>query len=95
MVLSTSSWIDPNSETAMAKYECIRGVVTSKGPVAPGEIVELSDHEAKMLAGKFIAAKDAPAPVAAPAEIRVAEAPDIEHRDPVIEAPKRGRPRGR
>lgn len=73
----------------MAKYECIRGVVTSKGPVAPGEIVELSDYEAKMLAGKFIAAKDAPAPV------RVAEAPAIENRDPVIEAPKRGRPRGR
>ena len=73
----------------MAKYECIRGVVTSKGPVQAGEIVELSDYEAKMLAGKFVAVKDAPAPV------RVSEAPEIEHRDPVIEAPKRGRPRGR
>ncbi len=73
----------------MAKYECIRGVVTSKGPVQAGEIVELSDYEAKMLAGKFVAAVDAPAPV------RVAAAPEIEHRDPVIEAPKRGRPRGR
>ena len=73
----------------MAKYECIRGVVTSKGPVQAGEIVELSDYEAKMLAGKFVAVKDVPAPV------RVAEAPEIEHRDPVIEAPKRGRPRGR
>lgn len=73
----------------MAKYECIRGVVTSKGPVQAGEIVELSDYEAKMLAGKFVAAVDALAPV------RVAAAPEIEHRDPVIEAPKRGRPRGR
>ena len=73
----------------MAKYECIRGVVTSKGPVQAGEIVELSDYEAKMLAGKFVALKAEPAPV------RVAAAPEIEHRDPVIEAPKRGRPRGR
>ena len=89
MVLSTNSLISANSEQAMAKYECIRGVVTSKGPVAVGEIVELSDYEAKVLANKFVPAKDVPAPV------RVAEAPAIEHRDPVIEAPKRGRPRGR
>lgn len=73
----------------MAKYECIRGVVTSKGPVQAGEIVELSDYEAKVLANKFVAIKDAPAPV------RVAVPEEIEHRDPVIETPKRGRPRGR
>ena len=73
----------------MAKYECIRGVVTSNGPVQAGEIVELSDYEAKMLASKFVAVKDAQAPV------RVAAAPEIEHRDPVIETAKRGRPRGR
>lgn len=89
MVLSTSSWVEQSSEQAMAKYECIRGVVTSRGPVAVGEIVELSDYEAKVLANKFIPARDEPAPV------RVAEAPEIEHRDPVIAAPKRGRPRGR
>ena len=89
MVLSTNSLISANSEQAMAKYECIRGVVTSKGPVAVGEIVELSDYEAKVLAGKFVPAKDVLAPV------RVAAAPEIEHRDPVIETPKRGRPRGR
>lgn len=89
MVLSTSSWADPNSEKMMAKYECIRGVVTSQGPVEVGQVVELSDYEAKMFAGKFVPAKDEPAPV------RVAAAPEIEHRDPVIEAPKRGRPRGR
>jgi hypothetical protein len=73
----------------MAKYECVRGVVTSKGPVQSGEIVELSDYEAKQLAGKFIPAEDKPAPV------RVAAAPEIEHRDPVMETAKRGRPRGR
>lgn len=89
MVLSTSSLLDPNAEKIMAKYECIRGAVTSKGPVAVGDIVELSDYEAKLLAGKFVPAREAPAPV------RVAAAPEIEHRDPVIEAPKRGRPRGR
>ena len=91
MVLSTSSWAEPKSEQAMAKYECIRGVVTSCGPVAVGEIVELSEYEVKALANKFIPARNEPAPV------RVASAPAFEHRDPVVEtaAPKRGRPRGR
>jgi hypothetical protein len=73
----------------MAKYECVRGVVTSQGPIEIGQIVELSDHEAKMLAGKFVPAKDAPAP------IRTTVPEEIEHRDPVIEKPKKGRPRGR
>lgn len=89
MVLSTSSMVSQNSEKVMSKYKCIRGVVTSKGPVQAGDIVELSAYEAKQLAGKFVAVEDAPAPV------RVAAAPEIEHRDPVIETPKRGRPRGR
>lgn len=86
MVLSTSSMVSQDSETNMAKYECIRGVVTSKGPVQAGEIVELSDYEAKVLANKFVALKDEPAPV------RVAVPEEIENRDPVIEAPRRGRP---
>lgn len=93
MVLSTSSMINPTSEKTMAKYECVRGVVTSIGPVEVGQIVELPEYEAKSLAGKFVpfAGKDEKA-----AKIRVAEAPEIEHGDPVIEAPKRGRPaRGR
>lgn len=89
MVLSTGSMLSQGSENIMGKYECIRGVVTSKGPVKVGEIVELSDYEAKVLANKFVAAGNSVAPV------RVAAAPEIEHRDPVIETPKRGRPRGR
>ena len=89
MVLSTSSMVSQSSEKIMGKYKCIRGVVTSKGPVQAGDIVELSPYEAKQLVGKFVAVEDAPAPV------RVAAAPVIEHRDPVIETPKRGRPRGR
>jgi hypothetical protein len=89
MVLSTASMMGKNSEKVMAKYKCIRGVVTSQGVANVGDIVELSEREAKAYGGKFIAVKDEPAPV------RVAEAPEIEHRDPVIEAPRRGRPRGR
>jgi len=67
----------------MQKYECIRGVVTSLGPVAVGEIVTLSAEEGVMLMayGKLKLADEA---------IRVAEAPVVEHRDPVM--PKRGRP---
>lgn len=77
----------------MSKYECIRGVVTSKGVVGVGEVVELSDYEAKILSNKFIAYSE-PKPEFT-SEIRVAEAPVIEHGDPVMPA-KRGRPpRGR
>lgn len=89
MVLSINSIMSQDSEKNMAKYKCIRGVVTSNGPAAEGDIVELSDYEAKMLAAKFVAVNDEPTPV------RVADAPKVEHRDPVIESPKRGRPRGR
>lgn len=65
------------------QYKCIRGTVTSNGPVAVGDVVSLPDYEAVAL----IAAKKL---VIAEEEIRVAEAPEIEHRDPVM--PKRGRP---
>jgi hypothetical protein len=67
----------------MQKYECIRGVVSSLGPIAIGDIVSLPADEAVMLMnqGKLKLADEA---------IRVAEAPVIEHRDPVM--PKRGRP---
>ncbi len=69
------------------QYKCIRGVVTSQGPLNAGDIVSLPANEAMEL----IAAKKL---VIAEEEIRVAEAPEIEHRDPVM--PKRGRPaRGR
>jgi hypothetical protein len=84
MVLSTASMMGSNSEKVMAKYKCIRGVVTSQGVANVGDIVELSEREAKALSAKFVPVEDAPE------EIRVAEAPAVEHRDPI--APRRGRP---
>jgi hypothetical protein len=70
-------------ENDMQKYECIRGVVTSLGPIAVGDIVSLPAEEGVTLMayGKIKLAEEA---------IRVAEAPVVEHRDPVM--PKRGRP---
>jgi hypothetical protein len=61
----------------MQKYECIRGVVTSLGPIAVGDIVSLPADEAIVLMahGKLKIAEQ---------EIRVAEAPKVEHRDPVV-----------
>lgn len=69
----------------MQKYECIRGVITSLGPVAVGEIISLPAEEAVVLMahGKLKIAQDV---------VRVAEAPKVEHRDPVIKrSPKNGR----
>lgn len=65
------------------QYKCIRGVVTSQGPLKEGDIIKLPSHEAMVL----IASKKL---VIAEEEIRVAEAPAVEHRDPVM--PRRGRP---
>ncbi len=67
------------------QYKCIRGTVTSNGPVAVGDVVSLPDYEARILMGqgKFV-------PHVAE-EVRYA-APVVEHRDPVAPA-KRGRPR--
>jgi hypothetical protein len=66
------------------QYKCIRGVVTSQGPLQAGDLVSLPANEAVALvaAGKLaIVTEEA---------VRVAEAPVVEHRDPVM--PKRGRP---
>lgn len=74
----------------MAKYECIRGVVTSNGPVAVGEIVELSEHEAKVLAGKFVLVKNIAIEnhnATIETEITTNVVEDVVHRDPV----RRGR----
>jgi hypothetical protein len=71
-------------ENAM-QYKCIRGVVTSQGPVNEGDIVTLPAHEAVVLlaAKKIEIFEEA---------VRVAEAPKVEHRDPVIKrGPKNGR----
>jgi hypothetical protein len=72
------------------QYKCIRGVVTSQGPVNAGDIVTLPAHEAVVLmAAKKLEIYEAPV---AKEEVRVAEAPKVEHRDPVISrGPKRAR----
>ena len=69
----------------MQKYQCIRGVVTSLGPIAVGDIISLSAEEAVVLMAhnKLKIYEDV---------VRVAEAPKVEHRDPVIKrGPKNGR----
>ena len=69
------------------QYKCIRGVITSQGPLSVGDIVSLPANEGVVL----VAQKKLEIVTE---EIRVAEAPEVEHRDPVM--PKRGRPaRGR
>ena len=63
------------------QYKCIRGVITSKGPVNAGDIVTLPAHEAIVLmAAKKLEIYE---------EVRVAEAPKVEHRDPVISSGKK------
>jgi DNA replication initiation complex subunit (GINS family) len=66
------------------QYKCIRGVVTSQGPLNAGDVVTLPHGEALVLiADNKIEIFEA---------VRVAEAPKVEHRDPVIKrSPKNGR----
>ena len=71
------------------KYRIIKSTVAAGVIRKVGDIVELSNSEAHVLKGYGRIE-----PVTEP-EVRVAEAPAFEHRDPVIAAPKRGRPRGR
>ena len=65
------------------QYKCIRGVVTSQGPLNEGDVATLPHGEALVLiADKKIEIFEA---------VRVAEAPKVEHRDPVIKrSPKNG-----
>lgn len=67
------------------KFKCIRGVVTSNGPVAIGDVVELGDYEAKVLMsqGKFVPHDET--------EIRVAAAPSYETSAPTPAKTRRGR----
>jgi leucyl aminopeptidase (aminopeptidase T) len=70
----------------MTTYKCIRGVVTSKGPIAIGETVEgLGDFEARVLIaqGKIVEAQAE----SAPEVLRTTEETGVTHRDPVF--PKR------
>lgn len=58
------------------QYKCIRGVVTSQGPIVEGDIVTLPASEAVvLLAAKKLEIYE---------EVRVAAPPKVEHRDPVI-----------
>ena len=73
-----------SSENDM-QYKCIRGVVTSQGPLSVGDVTALPHGEALVLIAekKIEIFEEA---------VRVAEAPKVEHRDPVIKrGPKNGR----
>jgi hypothetical protein len=86
-MLGTGIWKSSRSPTSLEnnmQYKCIRGVVTSQGPLNEGDVATLPHGEALVLiADKKIEIFEA---------VRVAEAPKVEHRDPVIKrSPKNGR----
>ena len=59
------------------QYKCIRGVITSQGPLNAGDVATLPHGEALVLiAQKKIEIFEK--------AVRIAEAPKVEHRDPVI-----------
>lgn len=79
----------PTREGTKMKYKVLKATVANGVRVNVGDIVELSNSEAHVLKGYGrVEAYEAP-------EMRVAEAPAFEHRDPVMATPKRGRSRGR
>lgn len=79
----------PTREGRKMKYKILKNTVANGAPVRVGDVLELSAQEAYILLGYGrIAPFDE-------SEIRIAEAPVVENRDPVMPA-KRGRPsRGR
>ena len=86
-MLGTGIWKSSRSPTSLEndmQYKCIRGVVTSQGPLNVGDVATLPHGEALVLiAEKKIEIFEA---------VRIAEAPKVEHRDPVIKrGPKNGR----
>lgn len=78
----------PTREGTKMKYKVLKTTIANGVRVNAGDIIELGAAEAHSLKGYGRIE-----PVTEQ-EIRVADAPVVEHRDPVI-APKRGRPRGR
>lgn len=62
------------------KYKCIRGVVTSKGPIYAGDLVDIDGHEAKVFLaqGKIVPHHEE--------EIRTTAVEDV-----VTQTPRRGR----
>ena len=86
-MLGTGIWKSSRSPTSLEnnmQYKCIRGVITSQGPLNEGDVATLPHGEALVLiADKKIEIFEA---------VRVAEAPKVENRDPVIKrSPKNGR----
>ena len=77
-MLGTDIWKSYRSPTSLEndmQYKCIRGVITSQGPLNVGDVVTLPHSEALVLiAHKKIEIFEA---------VQVAEAPKVEHRDPV------------
>lgn len=78
----------PTREGTKMKYKVLKTTIANGVRVNAGDIIELGAAEAHSLKGygriePVIEQK-----------IHVADAPAVEHRDPVV-APKRGRPRGR
>ena len=81
----------PTREGTKMKYKVLKATVANGVRVNAGDIIELGAAEAHILMGYGrIELANEP-------EVRIAAAPVVEHRDPVIETttPKRGRPRGR
>lgn len=78
----------PTREGTKMKYKVLKTTIANGVRVNAGDIIELGAAEAHSLKGYGRIE-----PVTEQ-EIRVADVPVVEHRDPVI-APKRGRPRGR
>lgn len=77
------------------KYKVLKNTVANGARVQVGDIVELSQQEAHVLLGYGRIAVYTESSSDFTSEIRIAEAPAVEHRDPVMPA-KRGRPpRGR
>lgn len=66
------------------QYQCVRGVVTSKGAVAAGDLVDIDGHEAKVLMaqGKIVPHHEE--------VIRTTAVEQVE-----TQSPRRGRQRGR
>ena len=87
-MLGTGIWKSSRSPTSLEndmQYKCIRGVITSQGPLSVGDVATLPHGEALVLIAqkKIEIFEEA---------VRVAEAPKVEHRDPVIKrGPKNGR----
>ena len=78
-MLGTGIWKSSRSPTSLEndmQYKCIRGVITSQGPLNVGDVVTLPHSEALVLIAhkKIEIFEEA---------VRVAEAPKVEHRDPI------------